>query len=228
VPPNSPSDETRHAREAALQGLATSAVDNLPGVDFASITLHEVDQTLRTVAATLPLAEQTDALQYDLREGPCYAAVTRERLVLVNDMAASTEFPRYGPAAAGLGVGSQAAIQLIHNGDRAGLNLYARQPHAFDPSTMQLAELFATQAAALLNYAAQVEQLSEALHTRTDIATAVGIVMERYSIDRNQAFAFLLRNSNDRNIKIRKLAQHVIEGTFESTDDEDTRFQQWP
>jgi hypothetical protein len=46
---------------------------------------------------------------------------------------------------------------------------------AFDRSTFELAELFATQAAALLEYAEQVEQLSEALHTRTDIGTAVGI-----------------------------------------------------
>jgi AmiR/NasT family two-component response regulator len=93
---------------------------------------------------------------------------------------------------------------------------------------VQLAELFATQAAAVLNYATQVEQLSVALHTRTDIGTAVGILMERYAIDRNQAFAFLMRNSNDRNIKIRVLAQHVIDGTFESTAAEDSRSQDWP
>ncbi len=226
--PDNGSRHHEHARESALDGLATSAVENIPGVDFASITLYRLDHSLRTVAATDPLAEQTDALQYELREGPCYAAVTRERLVLVNDVAVSRDFPRYGSKAAELGVGSQAALQLTHNGDRAGLNLYARQAHAFDRSTVQLAELFATQAAALLDYAVQVEQLSEALHTRTDIGTAVGILMERYGIDRNQAFAFLLRNSNDRNVKVRQLAQHVIEGTFQSTVDEETRSQTWP
>ncbi len=57
---------------------------------------------------------------------------------------------------------SQAAIQLIQDGERAGLNLYARSVEAFDRSTVQFAELFATQAAALLDYAEQVEQLSEA------------------------------------------------------------------
>ena len=123
---------------------------------------------------------------------------------------------------------SQAAIQLVQNGERAGLNLYARRWEAFDRSTVQLAELFATQAAALLDYAGQVEQLSEALHTRTDIGTAVGILMERYGIDRNRAFAFLVRNSNNRNLKLRVLAQHVIDGTFESTSDEDIGSQAWP
>lgn len=228
MPPDASSSQAAHARETALRGLATSAVDNIPGVDFASITVHGADQTLRTVAATDPLAVKTDQLQYELREGPCYAAVTCQRLVLVNDVAASSEFPTYGPRAAHLGVASQAAIQLIHNGYRAGLNLYAREVDAFDHSTVQLAELFANQAAAVLDYAIQVEQLSEALHTRTDIGTAVGILMERYAIDNDRAFAFLVRNSNHRNIKIRVLANDIIDGTFASTTDEDTRSQEWP
>jgi hypothetical protein len=93
---------------------------------------------------------------------------------------------------------------------------------------VQFAELFATQAGAVLGYAEQVEHLSEALHTRTDIGTAVGILMERYGIDRRQAFAFLTRNSQNRNIKVRVLAQNVIDGTFTSTPGEDVRSQEWP
>lgn len=178
------SDRVR-ARDAALQDLAASAVANIPGVDMASVTLRRGDDTLTTLAATDPLAEQLDALQYDLREGPCFAAVTVDRLVLVSDVARSTDFPRFGPRAAELGVQAQAAVQLISDGESAGLNLYALQQAAFDSSTIQWAELFATQAAAVPEYADQVEQLSEALHTRTDIGTAVGIVMERFGLDRN-------------------------------------------
>jgi GAF domain-containing protein len=218
----------QHAREAALKGLATSAASNIPGVDFASITIRRKDRTLHTVAATDPVAEQVDAIQYELREGPCYAAVTRERLVLLNDVASASDFPRYGPRAANLGVGSQLAMQLLHNSEQAGLNLYAHKSEAFDRSTVQLAELFATQAAALLGYAEQVEQLTEALHTRTDIGTAMGILMERYGIDRNAAFAFLSRNSQNRNTKVRHLAQQVIDGTFESTPHEDSHIQNRP
>ena len=225
---DNPSSDKERARDAALHSLAGSAARNIPGVDFVSITVHGDDDTLRTVAATHPLAAQMDALQYELREGPCYAAVSGERFVLVNDIADASDYPRYAAKASGCEVGSQAAIQLFHNRERAGLNLYARSVRAFDPSTVQLAELFATQAASVLDYAEQVEQLSEALHTRTDIGTAVGIVMERYGIDRNRAFAFLVRNSNDRNIKLRVLAKKVIDGTFESTPHEDSRSQEWP
>jgi ANTAR domain/GAF domain len=215
-------------RDEALRSIAVSAAANIPRVDFASITLRAAAESLHTIAATDPLAETLDALQYELREGPCFAAVTDERFVLVNDLAAAEAFPRFGPRAAEHGIRAQAAIQLAHNGDQAGLNLYSRSPEAFDRSTVQIAELFATQAAALLEYAVQVEQLGEALHTRTDIGTAVGIVMERYGIDRNRAFAFLVRNSNNRNLKLRVLAQQVIDGTFDSTPEEDTRSQRWP
>jgi len=125
-------------------------------------------------------------------------------------------------------VGAQAAIQLLHDGERAGLNLYSRTAGSFDRSTVQLAELFATQAAAVLGYAQQVEQLHEALHTRTDIGTAVGILMERYGIDRHQAFAFLTRSSQTRNTKVRVLALDVIDGNFASTPVEDQASQEWP
>jgi hypothetical protein len=222
------SSPDRRAREAVLESLTVSAADNIPGVDFASITIYGKEGTLRTIGATDPMADLLDALQYELREGPCYAAVTHERFVLVNDLAADGRFPRYAPRAAEHGVGSQTAFQLVHNGDRAGLNLYAHSPGAFDHSTIHFAELFGTQAALVLSFAKQVEHLSEALHTRTDIGTAVGIVMERYSISREQAFAFLIRNSNDRNVKVRTLALDVINGTFQSTPDEDSRSQQWP
>jgi hypothetical protein len=212
---------------AALGSLATSAAANIDGVDFASITVRRDDETLYTVAATDPMAERIDALQYALREGPCYAAVTDERFVLVNDLSGSDAFPRYGPQAAELGVGAHAAIQVLHGGERAGLNLYALTPGAFNRATVQLADLFAIQTASLLDYAEQVEQLSEALHTRTDIGIAMGILMERYGIDRNLAFAFLIRTSNDRSVKLRLLAQDVIAGDFKSTSPEDRGSSDW-
>jgi len=210
------SSRDHSARRAALGSLAVSAAGNIPGVDFVSITVHELDHTLYTEAFTDPLAEQADALQYELREGPCYAAVTDRRFVLVNDMAAAgAEFPRYAPRAVELGVRAHAAIQLVDGSRRAGLNLYARTAGRFDRSTVQFAELFATQAGAMLGYAEQVEQLSKAHHTRSEIGTAVGILMERYSVDRHQAFAFLTRISQDRNIKVRVLAQRIIDDTME-------------
>jgi hypothetical protein len=127
--------EAPRARETALTILASSAASNITGVDFVSISVHRSDDSMSTVASTDPLAEQADLLQYELREGPCYATVTDERFVLVNDLAAAAvQFPRYAPKAVALGLGAQAAIQLLHNGERAGLNLYMPAPRG--PSTV--------------------------------------------------------------------------------------------
>jgi ANTAR domain/GAF domain len=210
-----PSDQS-HPHEAALTALTQSAAANIPGVDFASITVLRNDRTLHTLAATEPLAREVDALQYELLEGPCYAAVTDQRFVLVNNLADDDTCRRYGPKAVERGVGAQAAIQLSHNGEQAGLNLYARNPHTFDQSTVEFAELFATHATVLLGYARQVETLGEAAHARQDIGTATGIMMERHGLDRDRAFAFLVRTSNHRNTKVRVLAQEIIDGTFQA------------
>jgi ANTAR domain/GAF domain len=204
--------------QQALQSLATSAAANIAGVDFASVSVRRKDQTLDTVAATDPLAMKLDTMQYELGEGPCYAAVTDERFVVVNDLAAhDNPYPRFGPRAVELGVRAQTAIQLENSGEQAGLNLYARKPDAFDHSTMQFAELFSNQAGVLLGYARQVGSLGEALQSRQDIGTAVGITMQRYGVDRDEAFGFLVRISNDRNIRLREIAHQVIEGTFDPT-----------
>ena len=47
-------------------------------------------------------------------------------------------------------------------------------------------------------------------------------------MDRHQAFAFLARNSQHRNIKVRVLAQQVIDETFQSTPTEDSASHDWP
>jgi hypothetical protein len=200
----------------ALEALTASAANNISGVDFASVSVRRKDRSLDTVAATDPLALDLDKIQYELGEGPCYDAVTDERIVVVNDLAAhDTPYPRFAPRALEFGVRAQTAIQLAHNSEQAGLNLYARTPQAFDHTTMQMAELFSNQAALLLGYARQVGSLGEALQSRQDIGTAVGITMQRYGVDRDQAFRFLIRNSNDRNIKLRTIAAQIIDGTFD-------------
>jgi hypothetical protein len=50
-----------------------------------------------------------------------------------------------------------------------------------------------------------------------DIGIAGGVVMERDRVDRRRPFAFLVRLSNNPNVKLRALAHQVIDGTCEST-----------
>lgn len=61
----------------ALDRIVRAASETVPGADHASVTMRGPTGELETLAATSPLIYQLDELQYALREGPCYDAVTK-------------------------------------------------------------------------------------------------------------------------------------------------------
>jgi AmiR/NasT family two-component response regulator len=73
------------------------------------------------------------------------------------------------------------------------------------------AQLFATHAAIAIGHAHERETLNEALQTRKVIGQAVGILMERYDIDEDRAFAFLVRASSHGNLKLRAVARELVD-----------------
>ena len=66
-------------------------------------------------------------------------------------------------------------------------------------------------AAVALGNAKQVTELNTALQTRKVIGQALGILMERYRMDEDRAFAFLVRTSSHENVKLHTLAQHLVD-----------------
>ena len=59
-------------------------------------------------------------------------------------------------------------------------------------------------------YAHEVRDLNEALETRRTIGQAIGILMERYELTEERAFAFPTRLSSHRNVKLRLVAQELV------------------
>ena len=57
----------------------------------------------------------------------------------------------------------------------------------------------------------QVEQLTEALDRRTTIGQALGMLMERFDISHDEAFAFLVRCSSHQNRKLYDIAVELVE-----------------
>lgn len=62
----------------------------------------------------------------------------------------------------------------------------------------------------------EIEHLRSALNSSRVIGAAVGVVMERYDVDRETAFRFLGRVSQERNRKLRDIAAEIVEGTGSS------------
>jgi hypothetical protein len=90
------------------------------------------------------------------------------------------------------------------------LNLYSRAVGALADVGF-LGGIFSEHARTAIAYAREVEQLNHAVTSRQLVGQAVGILMERYDLTDDRAFAFLARVSQDRNVKLRAIAQEVIE-----------------
>ncbi|WP_433004310.1 GAF and ANTAR domain-containing protein [Kribbella sp. CA-294648] len=198
--------------EPTLERITHAAVDALPGIDHASISVTTRGGRIETLAPTDEIAIRADELQYELREGPCYQAALSEPVVQVDDLSCDPRWPDYGPkAAASFGLRSQLAFQFCAEPHaRGALNLYANKPHEITPDTRMLGALFARLAAVALGWGRQDESLTHALVTRERIGQAVGIVMERYKLDPDRAFAFLVRVSQTGNIKLHDVATGLI------------------
>jgi hypothetical protein len=202
--------------DETLAQITAAAVSVLPDVKYASITIKHADGRLETVAPTDDLLCDIDAAQYELQEGPCYEAATETVHVTAPHLAQDTRFPRYAPVAVAAGIEAQAGIRLFDApASNGALNLYADHPGAFE-DLGELGKLFAHQSAMALAYARQISQLNEAIRTRQLIGAAVGVVMERYQLDDARAFGLLTRLSQDNNIKLRVVAQNLLEEAGDS------------
>jgi hypothetical protein len=193
-----------------LSQITHAAVEVIPGVEYASITVLHSDGTLGTSAPTDSRLLPLDAAQYEFREGPCYYAAVDSVHIISPDLARDNRFPRYATVALAAGVKSQAGLRLFDAPKSQGaLNLYATEVGAFEDFEM-LSALFTHQAATAIAYAQEIDDLQQAIHTRGTIGQAVGIVMERYQLNDERAFAFLTRLSQDHNIKLRRVSEELV------------------
>jgi GAF domain-containing protein len=193
-----------------LSRITAAAVEVLPDVEYASITIMHADGRLETVAPTDDLLWGIDAAQYELREGPCYEAASDTVHVTAPDLATDRRFPRYAAVAVEAGIRAQAGVRLFDAPKSQGaLNLYAHSVGAFE-DLGSLGKLFTHQSAMAIEYAQEIHNLKEAIHTRGIIGQAVGIVMERYKLTDQRAFAFLTRLSQHGNVKLRRVAEQLV------------------
>ena len=203
--------------DMTLTNITAAAVEVLPDVRASSITVKHSDGRLETVAPTHDFLLEVDAAQYELQEGPCYEAAVDTVHITSPNLGADERFPRYAPVALRAGVRAQAGVRLFDTPSSNGaLNLYSGTVGSFADLGV-LSQLFAHQSAVALDYARQVDQLQEAVKSRQVIGQAVGMVMERYSVDEARAFGFLTRLSSHENMKLRLVAEQLVKTA--STDD---------
>jgi len=89
------------------------------------------------------------------------------------------------------------------------LSLYTPRGKGFDTDSVAIAQTLAGQLAMVMTSGREIDQLGRALHSRTIIGQAQGILMERLDIDAAQAFDYLRRMSSHTNRKLVALAEEV-------------------
>ncbi len=204
--------EAEDDTEKMLDDLVAAAVAQIPGVDEGSISIVLARKDVSSQSPSSDLPRRVDALQTETGQGPCLDAVYREKTVRVPDMASETRWPDFARRAAEAGAGSMLSFRLWVEGDNLGaLNLYGRGANSFTEESEHVGLLFVAHAAVAMAGAQKQDQLAEGMATRDLIGQAKGILMERYRIDAQKAFALLVRVSQHRNVKLRELAIELTE-----------------
>jgi hypothetical protein len=207
----------RH-RDDLVTGVLRAAVEAVEGADGASLT-RTGPKTEAPDRATDDEIATLDAVQLASGEGPCIEAADHPPecgLVVAVDLAGTDRdrWPDFADRAVAAGYRSILSLRLgVEERHRSSLNLYGRRHHAFDAAAQVAAVLFGVPAAVLLHGADHADDLQHALGSRDLIGQAKGILVERFGIDGDQAFAMLVESSQNTNMRLVDVAQWLVDET---------------
>lgn len=197
---------------ATVESAVKLLVQNIDGCDSASISLVYGKRRVETPASSDDLAAKGDLLQAELGEGPALDTLWDEDSVYVPNLAADDRWPHWGPRLAeATGACSVLTFRLFTIKDVIGaLSMYSKRDDAFSAEDKAEGLALAAHIAIAVLAAQKIDQYETALDSRTLIAQACGVVMERYDVDAVRAFTLLTRISSTQNMKMRQVAVELI------------------
>jgi GAF domain-containing protein len=202
---------------ATLLLIADIAKRAIPGLDEVSVTVVK-DQKPRSVVFTGHLAVELDERQYESGFGPCVHAAISGGTVTVDTQDMANPYPDFSRAARRAGVRHVVALGLPASADvGAGLNLYTSGDQPLSAATMELAERIAAYAAVAVGNATTysstsewADQVQQLMTSRAVIEQAKGILMAQHQCSGAEAFAILIRTSQQSNVKLRDVAAAMV------------------
>jgi GAF domain-containing protein len=207
------------AMKGLLHTVADLAKTMMPGNAEASVTLL-VRNHPTTLVSTGQLATDLDDAQYECGHGPCLHAARTGKLTEIADTRTDTRWGDYMPRAAEHGnLSSLSAPVAIDEAQQVSgaLNIYAREPHAFDEDSRTAATGFALYAALatgnLLAYQGvrdRTDKRRTASDTPAVLEQATGILMERHKLTADQASELLGQVSMTTNRSLRTVADDLL------------------
>jgi GAF domain-containing protein len=204
-----------HLKNAELQptldAIISHAVQTIEPADHAGLILV-LDGRLVPQATLGAAPHILDSFQQETGTGPCIDAARNQSVIGIDNTLTEDRWPGFGPKAAELGVASMLCVPLWVDELRLGtLSLYGSKPDVFAAQHLQLTDLYAAHAAIALADAQRTAQLKQALQNRDIIGQAKGILIERNKITPQAAFDCLSLASQQTNLKLSAVAQHLVE-----------------
>jgi ANTAR domain/GAF domain len=205
--------------DEVLVDLAATCQRLLPHADHAS-TSRRARHRFVTIGATSDVPPRVDQIQYELGHGPCVDAILTDTLFNAGDLRIDPRWPEFGRRAAEeTGILSMLSFRLFFEDTgsaelMAALNLYAAKPEAFDEVDETITGLVATHGALAISAAQQrrrADGMTAALQSNRDIGAALGVLMARLLVTREQAFDLMRIASQRTNRKLRDIAEEVLE-----------------
>jgi GAF domain-containing protein len=204
--------------DTVLQRVAELAQRSIPAAAEVSVTLVSEKQAT-TAAFSGRLAAELDATQYDIGHGPCIEAAVGGQAVEVLDFTVDTRWPDLASAAVERGLYSSLSTPVpVQVQVQGAVNIYAREPRAFDDEAREMARTFASYAAVAVanmhlyeNTRLLAENLQKAMEYRAVIEQAKGILMNQHRITAAEAFVLLSTASQRSNRKLRDIAAAIVE-----------------
>jgi hypothetical protein len=176
----------------------------------AAVSRRPPHGTWDTWAGAGPLGPICDRFQWELGVGPGCDALTAD-LVSAADLIADRRWPAWRAAIIPLG-GRAAAAARLHAGRTLGaFTVFTDRPVVPDRAAVEHLRTMAAHLSALLDAADRLDHLEVAMRNRGTIGQAIGLLVERYGLATDQAFAVLRRISQNENEKIAHLAAVLME-----------------
>ena len=202
----------QHDLQSTLDKIVRLAVENLDACEFAGISLVE-KRKITSPASSNDIPRKVDEIQSEVGEGPCIDAIKEHEVFQTGELKKERRWPKFSERAhQETGVCSILSIRLFVEEDTMGaLNLYSTAPDAFDDSDVALGTVFAVHSAVAMSAARREERLEHKAETRDVIGRAKGILMARSGASDDEAFAMLKSASQRMNVKLRDIAQQIVE-----------------
>jgi len=199
-----------HSATATVESVL-GYIKTAVGAQYAGALLFGSKDAIETVSGSDDIVEQAGAVQVRVGEGPDLTVLDEEQSILVSDIRAEPHWPHWAREVADLGLRSLISVKLSTR-DRAfgSLTVYSIHPDAFTDEDRSIVEAFARHVAIAVSTSVREHNLNAAIDSRKLIGQAQGILMERFSLSDAQAFAVLLRYSQNSNTKLRVIAERLV------------------